>query len=59
MKQPAKAAFHEEHQEEQALIAEGITRTIKLIVRSNASKRGWASRKRMAAARAEREDSGK
>lgn len=58
MKQPAKApAFHVNAEQDQALIAAGITRNIKLIVRSNASKRGWASRKRMAAARVAREES--
>lgn len=50
--------FHEEHPEDQPVV-DRITRNIKLIIRSNASKRGWASRKRMAAARAERGDGGK
>lgn len=51
---PDKASvFHVNAQQEHALIAEGITRNIKLIIRSNAAKRGWQSRKRMVAARAE------
>lgn len=42
---------HVKHPEDQAVV-DLITRNVKTIVRSQASQRGWRTRKRMAAARA-------
>jgi hypothetical protein len=45
------SAFHVTHPQDQPVI-DLITRNIKALIRREASKRGWRSRKRMAAARA-------
>lgn len=48
------AVFHEKHPEDQPVI-DRITRNIRGIIRSNASRRAWVTRKRMQRARAARE----
>lgn len=49
--------FHEKHPEDQAVVTT-INRNIRRIIRSHASKRAWATRKRMQAARAARAEEG-
>lgn len=41
----AKAVFHEEQQQDQAVVSR-INRNIRVIIRRNAAKRAWATRKR-------------